>query len=986
MLQEQHPLRARQPEVVPDKEPIGPTADPLGNQARAERSGLAGSAGSADGEDAVGSWPSGGPEPLVDLGPADTPSWPTVELAAASAIAWLAQSGEDGACVLTAPGGFAVHALDDGAWVGGFDASWLGDAKEVRATDPRIQAFVTGDGRVLPVTRSGHTTGLEAADVDAIDTVAGTGELDEDGLEALFVERVRARVLENLEENERFARDEVLPRYTADGSGMADLEEVLEELDALATLREEPLAILAGLAERRLSLEAAFSQDPSPETAASISALTRETQRHTTTLAALLAAQGRLLQQHPEATTFLDDQGVPDLQHLDEGGRVEVVTHVGQVLEAIDVARSGVISGDIDVLDLDVVVLPSIAELADQRFAAVARRVAEDHQTSQRTTDLVLAGLGLTALAVTIFCTGGLAAAVGLGAAALGAGQGLVNLEDALDKLLLAQTHLDPEQALAGESEAQEALFWAGLEAVLAGLDVAGSVRSVRALGKVRGAAGARASEATDLLADLQRTVGPEDLDDLAADLGVPVELDPSLGTGDVRVVFPGTEGGTRLRLGQGASVGDVRLHGPTIQLARRHEGLTGRLRRLGEDLAAWLRGVDPDAARGARELQAELAKVQLLQQARREVLSQQSLAEGLRETLQAEVRDLEVAALRLEVGLDEVKSGRGWVGQRGEWLGEVDGGFDPADWDETVDTIDADGLRVVTPRTAPTTAGRVLAGTPVDAVLDQLLREGKSLGQYLDMYTRYVDKGGRRRALEVLREAMGDVASRDWTVEALRRRVKAGLEPDVLDWLGKMPEDRGQRMLMATTDGINPADKGRLAEEFHAVRRLDDPAAQVRVGPAQLRGQAIALSKVERRLDFVQERGSMVLDERGRAELLRQGYPKELVDSLGDRLRFGRAEEVKAGRVLAEGDLVQIEDMVRMVANDPPAIVDGVKLQEAAVTFMDARAPRAKIDRLKRAMDKSRQRLTIEVYDSSGLLHRFGPDPSDLDRLAELM
>jgi len=508
-------------------------------------------------------------------------------------------------------------------------------------------------------------------------------------------------------------------------------------------------------------------------------------------------------------------------------------------------------------------------------------------------------------------------------------------------------------------------------------LGVAGTARGQSRLGKLYG---------DDLVGDLQRTVGPEELEGLSRELGASVEVDPSLGSRDVRVLFPDGAVPTRIRIGAEASVAEVRLHRETVALARRYEGVLGRLRTLWEELGAWMKGADPSALRGARELQAELDKVLLLQQARRGVLQELSLEEGLRETLEADLSDLVGAERRLRAGLEEVRSGRGWVGQQSEWFGEVERGFDPEEQVREVSAVEADGLRVIRPRGSGQSRSRVLAGTPVETVLEQLESEGKSLRQYLDMVCRYVDGRGRAEALEVLREEIGDVAARDWSVEGLRRKVKRGLDPLVIGWLKGLPEDEGHRMLMAMTEGINGADKGRLGEELYAATRLKAPKRQVRAGKEELRGQEISQGREGRRHDFNEVVRTEVLDEGGRADLVKLGYPEELVSSLGDELHYGHAHEVKSGKTLPGEEMTQIEDLVALVTHGPPAIVDGVVLEKAVVTFRDARAPRGQVGRLKKLVDSAEEKLSIEVYDRSGAFHQLGPNSGDLDRLREMI
>ncbi len=816
-------------------------------------------------------------------------------------------------------------------------------------------------------------------------------------LEERFVAFVSRRVLINLTANEHSLRSEVQPRYEGAGAAaeLATLRGVVDELVAYRTLGAHQVQVLVALGDSRAALAAAFAAEGSQWQAEALSALTARTRQVTTTLAALLAAQGRLLQRHPEAARFVDDSGAPDraqleavtddsyrssLEGLDDETALQVLgTHITQVLEALFQARAGVRSGDIEVLDLDQVVAPLLGELGDSLMGAVGRRVVQEHQAAERREDLVVGGVAVGLFCASTFLTGGLATAAQVGSAALGVGDGLVNMEEALDTLLLAQAHLDPDQAMVDGGEAQEALFWAGLEVALSGLELAGCAAAVKSAETAKQAVAARAA----LLADLQRIVGPDDLDELRKFLGVAVELDEALGPRDIRVLFPGPGEATRVRLGAAATVADVKLHAETVALARRYEGVVGRVRVLWHDLTAWMQGADPQALQGARELQAEIDKVLLLQQARRDVLGQTGLAEGLQASLETELVDLELAEVRLRDGLTEVKSGRGWVGQRTEWHAlKME---DPGDQDPEVGRVAADHLNVFTPTAKGASRARVLAGTPVDRVLGELLSESDSLRRYLDMFCTYVDKDGKAQALEALRGVVGDVAAKDWTVEVLRRHVKAELEPGVLAWLMDRPPEQGQRLLMAVTDGINSSDKGRLSEKFYAATELTDPAGQVRVVPGQLGGQQVALAKEHRRLDFVQQTGSVAVDDAKRAALLAEGYPQSTVASLGDRLGLGRVHEVKSGKTLPEGEMQQIEDIVGMVAGKPPLIVDGTQLREAVVTFMDVRAPRQQVERLKAAMKQADGRLCIEIYDSKGSLHQLGPSAVDLDLLKEL-
>jgi len=135
--------------------------------------------------------------------------------------------------------------------------------------------------------------------------------------------------------------------------------------------------------------------------------------------------------------------------------------------------------------------------------------------------------------------------------------------------------------------------------------------------------AGARRA-AHPLFADVAGDLAASNTEALARRLGVPVELDDSLGTGVVVdwVVHDNEHVQViAVRAGHIATTADVLAHGRTMQLLRRYNGAWGRLRRMLDDLLAVFQGGAARPGSEAFKARYEFEKLRRIAGSRREAM-----------------------------------------------------------------------------------------------------------------------------------------------------------------------------------------------------------------------------------------------------------------------------------------------------------------------------------------------------------------------------
>jgi hypothetical protein len=156
----------------------------------------------------------------------------------------------------------------------------------------------------------------------------------------------------------------------------------------------------------------------------------------------------------------------------------------------------------------------------------------------------------------------------------------------------------------------------------------------------------------------------------LSIALDTSVHIDTHLLPGQVSVHYDvgvfGRVRGVELRVGRGATLGDVLLHIPTLHAYKRYQGLTGVVRQTLDSVNALLRGgATMRANTRAREALEELRKLPGVIEARKLRLADSNLSPLTRIDLMHQIADIESQLARYVRELGDLRPGKGYVASR---------------------------------------------------------------------------------------------------------------------------------------------------------------------------------------------------------------------------------------------------------------------------------------------------------------------------------
>ncbi len=164
----------------------------------------------------------------------------------------------------------------------------------------------------------------------------------------------------------------------------------------------------------------------------------------------------------------------------------------------------------------------------------------------------------------------------------------------------------------------------------------------------------------------------PSDLQS-AAPSGTKVYVDPNLDSNTVRVQYELDDNGlvtnVFIRAGKQATATDIQLHGGTVRTMRRYSGLSGRVRKLVNQVRQWI-GLNgnPPIGSAAWEASLEIEKLPAIIQKRMKSLQNPDLTDNMRAALEADIDNLEAQLTRHQAVLDKMitSEGRGYVAAEG--------------------------------------------------------------------------------------------------------------------------------------------------------------------------------------------------------------------------------------------------------------------------------------------------------------------------------
>ena len=276
------------------------------------------------------------------------------------------------------------------------------------------------------------------------------------------------------------------------------------EYDGLLTMGAGMYAELARVGLRIHAMRAPRTIDEEMAATRQLDALWDRQEQLVSGLMANMAVIGRLMLTHPELDRVIDKSNAPTvdvfrqeqadsdsyqsrLEGLDDLGAAELLRgEIDGVLNDISEDRNKLVTGDISPLALDRLVTPMLASLGgNEALSTAARQRVDDHKAARRNRNLLIGVVDIGLFVAGLFVSGGWSLALMAGSAAVGAGGAAMNIEEALDRLTMANTHLDESQALASDSTAREAMFWAAIEGALVVMD---GIGTLEAPGEVRAA------------------------------------------------------------------------------------------------------------------------------------------------------------------------------------------------------------------------------------------------------------------------------------------------------------------------------------------------------------------------------------------------------------------------------------------------------------------------------------------------------------------
>ena len=366
----------------------------------------------------------------------------------------------------------------------------------------------------------------------------------------------------------------------------------------------------------------------------------------------------------------------------------------GNVLRDIDRTRDNIIDGDLDLWTMRPIVESTLAALGitdtDRRAWAIAKHDAERREDTiiSIAMSVLSVGFGLAAA----FATGGLAVAFAAGALGLGAADAMMATEKYFTESAAGNTAMNPDESLVPPDLAGHwawlVVAWLGVVADAA--DVIRAVRAAKAAGAVGGGIDALAA-GNEALAKRLRVAAGEFADgELISEatkvtvgnrVGAAIEINEALGT-EVRVHYSVTSRGDVLvegiRCGARSTIVDILAHAEVVQLLRRYEGVTGKIRRLYDRLLS-LAGFAPlvpfkfPAGSAAFESYLELRKLPEIIEARRAALGA-SLGTESEAALRRDVEFLEAEYNRHAEVVDAmtIEKGAGFVAKAEERTAEA--------------------------------------------------------------------------------------------------------------------------------------------------------------------------------------------------------------------------------------------------------------------------------------------------------------------------
>jgi hypothetical protein len=323
----------------------------------------------------------------------------------------------------------------------------------------------------------------------------------------------------------------------------------------------------------------------------------------------------------------------------------------------------------------------------------------------------------------------------------------------------------------------------------------------------------------------------------------VPVEVNPNLPEGEVRVVPIREDGrvvGVRVEAGPGATATDVMLHAHVVQGYERYIGLLGRARDLIERFNAWF-NLREHAGVGtaAFEARLEIQKLPAVIEERMARLSQGGLDPAAQARLLADINNLTRQIDAHHTRLNDFGEGRGFVAAEGLPATRRSEDADVVAQRERYQDRDAAQLRA---DTETLTTRRQEALETRTAVEDRLVAAREQLQPLQRQHE--AAQGRVRRAEHEVGVAERQAQRGKPTPEAAQQRLDAAKEElrlrrqevetvgNTLTELQTTIRTETQRLADATTafrqasaelSGALEARQGRLGEDFNAVQRQID-------------------------------------------------------------------------------------------------------------------------------------------------------------------
>jgi len=249
--------------------------------------------------------------------------------------------------------------------------------------------------------------------------------------------------------------------------------------------------------------------------------------------------------------------------------------------------------------------------------------------------------------------------------------------------------------------------------------------------------------------------------------------------------------------------------------------------------------------------------------------------------------------------------------------------------------------------------------GAPLSEVLATLRGKSTSWPAYEAMLKDFFGVNDAELTAELTKVLGGERLKGDADLDFVRHGLKKRFEPQVLKTLDQFPPEESQRLLLAATDRLNPADRGTLAEQWYARTFLRDEAGELAAT---------------------------------RHPMLDKGAHQTLKDRYPDHVRGDTLHEIKAGRgKLTDHDIEQFQDFMTAIRKKGGATATkgGEQVEErvtkAVYTFVDPEGAKANVETIVEWLGKNRKHLKVEIFDQTGRRHEFTyEDVAELRRVLE--